>query len=64
MSIDRERIRDAVLGIPGEAGWWHADGADTFEALAVEMIGHGIPEQAAIDALGRAYGAVANEYGE
>jgi len=59
-----DSLREAVLGIPGEAGWWNRDGADVYEAAARRLVDLGMPEAEVIDLLGSLLFAAAAEYGD
>jgi hypothetical protein len=58
-----DELGAAIDAIPPGDGWWSTGGRETFHTLAQEMIGEGIPPARAVEILGRAYGAVAQEYG-
>jgi len=62
---DDARIRGEVEAFArNEGGWWCLDSPTTLRELAVELHGLGVPVDRALNILGRAVAAIANEYGE
>jgi hypothetical protein len=59
-----QALRDEIDGLAGQGGWWHSSGLKEFEAIALELLEHGFSKGLVIGLLGRAYGAVAGEFGE
>lgn len=58
-----ERAREEIRKLPGEAGWWHQDGQETFLALFDQLTARGLSPNDALALLEQAYGAVAGEFG-
>jgi hypothetical protein len=57
-------LTDRLMTLPGDDGWWHVDGLETFVGLADQLIDNGFTPDEAVEFMAAAYGAVANEYGE
>lgn len=56
-------VQQAISELPGADGWWHSSGQEDFEGIATDLLAAGLGGDAVLDILGRAFGAVANEYG-
>lgn len=62
--MTRAELLRAIEHIPGDDGWWHSDGQDTYRELAEELVDDaGMDHDKALSVLERAYGAAAGEFG-
>lgn len=52
-----------INAIPGDDGWWHTSGAETFADITAQLMDRGFTQTDAVDLLTSAFGAVANEFG-
>lgn len=57
-------MRQHIRHIPGEQGWWHRDGKETYLRLAADLRAHGVPADVVVATLTAAYGAAVQELGE
>lgn len=57
------QLMEYIKGMAGPDGWWHADGCDTFQGIARDLLRAGLSTDKIQDILERAFGAVAGEFG-
>lgn len=55
--MKEQRMRNAVLDIPGEAGWYCQRNLDTYQRLATTLRTWGMPAEDVMDLLTDAYWA-------
>jgi hypothetical protein len=61
--MTRTQLMKEIEKIPGDNGWWHTDGGETYKEVAGQLLCDGFSEEKVLEILERLYGAAAGEFG-